>query len=93
MYIFIVSLCLKEPLVGTLKETCALTSTKCIVVEGMNVTKSSKKLNLLWLHSSIFAFCLKMLIFEVFPPARESLVATFSETCAITLPKDIVNKV
>ena len=34
-----------------------------------------------------------MLIFEVFPPARESLVATFSETCAITLPKDIVNKV
>ena len=34
-----------------------------------------------------------MLIFEVFPAARESLVATFSETCAITLPKDIVNKV
>ena len=34
-----------------------------------------------------------MLIFEVFPPVRKPLVATFSETRAVTSPKDIVKNV
>ena len=33
-----------------------------------------------------------MLIFEVFLPVRKPLVATFSETCAVTSPKDIVKQ-
>ena len=34
-----------------------------------------------------------MLIFEVFPPVRKPLVATFSETRAVTSPEDIVKNV
>ena len=33
-----------------------------------------------------------MLIFEVFLPVRESLVAKFKETRAVTLSKDIVKQ-
>ena len=33
-----------------------------------------------------------MLIFEVSLPVREPLVATFSETLAVTSPKDVVKQ-
>ena len=33
-----------------------------------------------------------MVIFEVFLPVREPLVAIFEETCAVTSPKDIVKQ-
>ena len=33
-----------------------------------------------------------MVIFEVFLPVREPLVAIFKETCAVTSPKDIVKQ-
>ena len=33
-----------------------------------------------------------MLILEVFLPVKEPLVAKFSETCAVTSPKDIVKQ-
>ena len=41
---------------------------------------------LLWKNS------LKMLIFEVFLPAREPLVTTFSRTRAVAWPKDLVKQ-
>ena len=53
--IFEICLLLKEPLVVTFGETRAHTSRKCAVVQGMNVTKSSKKYKLVWLHSPFFA--------------------------------------
>ena len=52
--IFEIRLRLKEPLVVTFGETRACNSRKCVVVQGMNLTKSSKKHKLVWLHSSIF---------------------------------------
>ena len=55
MLIFEICLPLKEPLVVTFGETCAHTSRKYVVVQGMNLLRSSKKYKLLWLHSSIFA--------------------------------------
>ena len=56
----------------------------------LNLTKLSKKHKFIWLHSPIFA--LEMLIFEVFLPVREPLVAAFKETGAITSPKDMVKQ-
>ena len=50
MLIFEICLPLKEPLIVTFGEMRAHTSRKCAVVQGMNLTKSSKKLKLLWLH-------------------------------------------
>ena len=96
MLFFEVRLPLKKLLVTTLTETLAHTSRKYVVVQGMSLPKSSKKHKLFWLHSSIFAaleYSLKMLIFAVFLPAREPLVATSSEMRAVTLPKDIVKQV
>ena len=55
MLIFDVWLSPKEPLVVTFGKTRAHTSRKYIVVQGMNLPKSSKRQKLLWLHSSIFA--------------------------------------
>ena len=52
--IFEICLPLKKPLVVTFGETRAYTSRKCVVVQGMKVTKSSKKHKLVWLHSPIF---------------------------------------
>ena len=70
----------------TFGETRAHTSRKCVVVQGMNLKKSSKKHKLIWFHS------LKMLIFEIFLPVREPLVSTFKETRAVTSPKDMVKQ-
>ena len=53
--IFEIWLPLKEPLVVTFGEKRAHTSRKCVVVQGMNLIKSSKKHRLVWLHSPIFA--------------------------------------
>ena len=55
MLIFEIYLPLQEPLVVILGELRAHTSRKCIDVQGMNLTNTSKKHKLLWLHSSIFA--------------------------------------
>ena len=55
MLIFRICLPLKEPLVVTFGETRAQTSRKCVAVQGMILTKSSKKHKVLWLHSPIFA--------------------------------------
>ena len=54
MLIFQICLPLKEPLVVTFGETRAQTSRKCVAVQGINLTKSSKKQKWLWLHSPIF---------------------------------------
>ena len=55
MLIFEICLALKEPLVVTFSETHPQTYRKCVVVQGMNLTKLSKKHKLAWLYSSIFA--------------------------------------
>ena len=52
--IFEIWLPLKEPLVVTFGETRAHNSRKCVVVQGMNLIKSSKKHKLVWLHVPIF---------------------------------------
>ena len=52
MLIFEICLPLKEPF--TFGETRAHTFRKCVDVQGMNLTKSSKKRKLLWFHSSFF---------------------------------------
>ena len=55
MQTFYICLPLKEPLLVTFGETRAQTSKTCVAVQGINLTKSSKKQKLLWLHSPIFA--------------------------------------
>ena len=71
----------------TFGETRAQTSRKCVAVQGINLTKSSKKTKnyfvcthpfLLWNNS------LKMLIVDIFLLVKEPLVAAFSETRAVT---------
>ena len=52
---FEICLPLKEPLVVNFSETLAYSSRKYPVVQGMNLLKPSKKLKLLWLHSSFLA--------------------------------------
>ena len=54
MLFFYIYFPLKEPLVVTFGETRARTSRKCVAVQGINLTKSSKKQKWLWLHSPIF---------------------------------------
>ena len=49
MLIFEICLPLKEPLVVNFSETPARTSRKYVVVQGMNLSKPSKKHKLLWL--------------------------------------------
>ena len=55
MLFFEICLPLKEPFVVPVGETRAYTSRKFVVVQGSNLTKSSKKHKLLWLHSCFFA--------------------------------------
>ena len=61
----------------------------------MNLPKLPGKQKLFWLHSSTFVLelnSIKMLILGVFLPERELLVATFSETRAVTSRKDMVEQ-
>ena len=94
MLIFEILLPLKEPLVATFGEKCALTSRKYIVVQAMNLQNHPKNTNYFGYTSpfSIQNNSLKMLVSEVFVPVREPLVATFSETRAATSAKDIVKR-
>ena len=46
---------LKEPLVPTLSETCALTSRTNVAEKGITIVNLSETLRLLWSHSSVFA--------------------------------------
>ena len=54
MLIFEIRLPLKEPLVATFDEMRALTSRKYVVVQDMNISKSTQKYKFLWSHSSVF---------------------------------------
>ena len=54
MLIFEIRLPLKEPLVATFDEMRALTSRKYVVVQDMNIPKSTQKYKFLWSHSSVF---------------------------------------
>ena len=54
MSIFEIRLPEKEPLVATFDETRALTSRKSVVVQDMNIAKSSQKYKLFWPHSFVF---------------------------------------
>ena len=95
MLIFEICLPLKEPLVVDFTETRARTSRKYLFVQGMNLPKLPGKQKLFWLHSSTFVLelnSIKMLILGVFLPERELLVATFSETRAVTSRKDMVEQ-
>ena len=70
------------------------TSRKCVVVQGMNFKKSIHFCFRIiasypvWLENN----SLELLISEVFLAVREPLVTTFSETCAVASPKDIIKQ-
>ena len=73
---------LKEPLVVTLSETCALTSRTYVVEQSMTILNLLEVLRLLWSHSSIFDLekKLKNAIFLVFFSQRK----TFSGNCHLS---------
>ena len=53
MLIFEVRLHLKKSLVATFYETRALVSRKSVVVQDMNIPKSTQKYKFLWSHYSV----------------------------------------
>ena len=94
MLIFVIYLPLKEPLVVTFGEKREHTSRKCVVVQGTNLTKSSKKHKLFWLHSS-FNSTLKnstLKNFDVFLPREEFPVASFCKSRAFIPRRFIVEQ-
>ena len=74
---------LKEPLVATLSETCALTSRANVAEKGMSIPNFLETLTLLWPHSSVFALgknLLKMLDFDGFFFSKNPFVGKFHLT-------------
>ena len=94
MLIFEVFLPVREPLVATFSEKPAVTSPKDMVKQGMKISKVWEKHKLLWAHLLVFALkiALKMLICEGFLPLKWRMVATFSETSAVTSIKYVVKQ-
>ena len=72
---------LKETLVATFSEACALTTRRYVSGPGMSILNSSKKLKLFWSHSSVFAFenYPKNAKFSEFLPLKKPSSTTFSD--------------
>lgn len=73
----------------TFIKKCVLTFRIYVFFQGMKHSRSCKKHKLLRRHSVL---ALKMLIFEVFLPVDEPLLATFKECRALTFLKHIVEQ-
>ena len=87
-------LSLKESSAGTFNETYPLTSRKCPSERGMIIPNLSKKRQYVWSHSFVFALEKqpKNLIFQIFLPLRDPLMATFNKTRAPTCRKYVVEQ-
>ena len=73
---------------ATFNETRAPTSRKYAVKQSIVMTNWSKTFQPFWSYSSVFG--LEIFIFSLSP--KESLVATFVETCALTSRKNVAEK-
>ena len=95
MLIFEVLLPSREPLVATFNETFAVTSSKNIIKQGKKISKVWEKPNE---KNALLSLCFKNSLKNVnfgrgFLPLKWSMLATFSETNAVTFKKFVVKQV
>ena len=85
---------LGDPLVATFNETRAPTSTRYVATEDIVMSNWLKTFQTFWSPSSIFALekCPKNLNFHSFLSVGDPLVATFSQTRALTLGKYVAEQ-